>query len=499
MIAPAPRILSADPKELEKTCREAFDTIARLEKELDWLRRQVFGRKADAVPPPSLPGAVDLFAQEAAPAAPAPSKETITYERKKPGHGRKAFPAHLPRIEEIVEPKDEEKICACCGKAKTKIGEDVCEVLEQVPQKLFVRRIVRPRYACPSHAEEGVAQANAPQRFIPKGNVGEGLLAEVLLSKYVNHQPLSRQEKNFSRMGVSIPVTTMVGWMEAATERLAPIVERLRQKIIQGGIAYSDDTPLPVLKEGREQGAHRGYMWVYSDGRSAVVFDYTSGRGQEGPKAFLAGFTGYLHSDAYSVYGTLHKAGRVKPAFCWAHARRKFVEALRGGEERARRAVQWCDRLFLVDRYARHKKMSEAEVLGLRERVSGGMLSKLDAYLKGIETSVLPKSALGEAIGYLRRHWAGFRTFLGDGRLSLDNNFSERQIRQVVIGRKNYMFCGSEEGARRAAILYSLVCTCKILDVDPWKYLMKVFLVLAESPSTSPESLTPLSLKPHLG
>lgn len=497
MIASTSRILPADPKELEKACREAFDTIARLEKELAWFKRQAFGRKADAAPP--LPGAVDLFAQEAPPPAPAPRKETITYERKKPGHGRKAFPAHLPRVEEIVEPKDEEKVCACCGKVKTKIGEDVCEVLEHVPQKLFVRRIVRPRYACPAHAEEGVAQANAPQRFIPKGNVGEGLLAEVLLAKYVNHMPLSRQEKNFARMGVSIPVATMVGWMDWATERLAPIVAQLRQKIIQGGIAYSDDTPLPVLKEGKEQGAHRGYLWVYADGRGAVVFDYTSGRGQEGPTAFLADFEGYLHSDAYSVYGALHKAGRVKPAFCWAHARRKFVDALKGGDERARRSVQWCNRLFLVDRYARHKNMSEAEVLALRKRVSEGMLSKLDADLKEIEISVLPKSALGEAIGYLRRHWDGFRAFIGDGRLSLDNNFSERQIRQVVIGRKNYLFCGSEEGARRAAILYSLVCTCKILDVDPWKYLVKVFLVLAESPSTSPESLTPLTLKPHLG
>lgn len=321
----------------------------------------------------------------------------------------------------------------------------------------------------------------------------------MLLSKYVNHQPLSRQEKNFARLGVSISVTTMVGWMEAATERLAPIVERLRREIIQGGIAYSDDTALPVLKDDREKGTHRGYMWVYSDGRSAVAFDYTSGRGQEGPKAFLTGFEGYLHSDAYSVYGTLHAGGRVKPAFCWAHARRKLVDALRGGDERARRAVQWCDRLFLVDRYAHFHKMSEAEILALRRRVSEGMLSKLDSYLKGIETSVLPKSSLGEAIGYLRRHWAGFRTFLGDGRLSLSNNFSERQIRQVVIGRKNYMFCGSEEGARRAAILYSLVCTCKVLDLDPWKYLTKVFLTLADSPSTSIESLTPLSMKPHLG
>lgn len=491
--------LPKDPKDLEKTCREALDTIARLEKELAWYRRQVFGRKADATPPPPLPEVVDLFGNEARPAPSPPPKETITYERKKPGHGRNSFPAHLPRIEEVVEPDEKERLCACCGKEKAKIGEDICEVLEHVPQKLFVRRIIRPRYGCPNHGDEGVVQAKALPRFIEKGNVGEGLLAEVLLSKYVNHQPLSRQQKNFSRLGVSLSVSTMVGWVEGAVERLSPIVGRLRESIIQSPIAFSDDTPMPVLQKGKKGGIHRGYMWVYSEGRRAVVFDYTSGRGQEGPKAFLSGFRGYLHSDAYSVYETLHGEGVVKPAFCWAHVRRKFVDALRGRDERARRAVQWCDRLFLVERYAKSKNLGEAKVLGVRERLSSRMLEKLDAYLKGIEISVLPKSALGEAMGYLRRHQAGLRAFLFDGRLALDNNFSERQIRQVVIGRKNYLFCGSEEGARRAAVLYSLVCTCKILDVDPWKYLTKVFVVLAQSPLTSPESLTPLSLKPHLG
>jgi transposase len=291
----APATLPTDPQALAQLCLSAFETIARLEKELAWHKRQAFGRKADVVPPP--PFALDLFASEALPAitsvpaasmaAEAAAIETITYARRKPGHGRKAFSAHLPRVIEVVEPKDEERLCACCGAPKEKIGEDACEVLEHIPQKLFVRRIVRPRYACPRHAEEGVVQAAPPARFIPKGNVGEGLLAEVLLSKYVNHQPLSRQERNFRRLGVEISTSTMVSWMEAATAKLSPIVEAMRAGIVSGRIAYSDDTSLPVLREDKPGAAHRGYLWVYSDGKAAVVFDYTSGRDRAGPVAFL--------------------------------------------------------------------------------------------------------------------------------------------------------------------------------------------------------------------
>lgn len=232
----------------------------------------------------------DLFAdqdvQAGAAVIPAPT-ETITYQRIKKGHGRRAFPENLPRVVEVVEPSEQEKTCVGCGQAKVKIGEDVCEVLETVPQKLFVRRIVRPRYACSAHGEEGVVQAKPPARFIPKGNVGEGLLAQVLLEKYVNHQPLSRQETNFNRLGVSISVSTMVGWMEIATSKLVGIVESMRTDITKGEIAFSDDTPLPVLREDKKGATHRGAMWVYSDGKDTVVFEYTPGRGQAGPQEFL--------------------------------------------------------------------------------------------------------------------------------------------------------------------------------------------------------------------
>jgi transposase len=491
--------LPEDPAALRHHLHSAYQTIERLENESAWLKRQVFGRKADAVPAAPSPEAQDLFAADAPKAQPqAEETETITYARRKKGHGRRPFPESLPRVEEVVEPKEADKLCSHCGKPKSKIGEDVCEVLEHIPQKFFVRKITRPKYACPLHAEEGVCRAAPPARFIPKGNVGEGLLAEVLLSKYVNHMPLSRQEKNFRRMGVDIAVSTMVGWMAAATEKRSPIVAAMQNSILKGDIAFSDDTTLPVLREDKKGGCHRGYLWVYSDGGTAVVFEYTPGRGQEGPKAFLNGFQGFLHSDAYAVYDCLHEKAKITPAFCWSHARRKFVRALESGEERARRAVQLIGRLFLVDRYARVKAADAQATPVLRGRVSTGILAALKGYLKKIGPFVLPQSALGEAIAYVDKRWEGFSTFLTDGRLSLDNNFSERQIRQVVLGRRNHHFAGSEEGARRAAILYSLVCSCKILGLDPWKYPAHVLATLAETPDADPPSLTPAGLQNQL-
>ena len=480
----------------QKQLGSAYQAIERLENEMAWLKRQVFGRKADTVPAAPAPEIQDLFATDVLSTLPQVEEtEAITYARRKKGHGRRPFPESLPRVEEVVEPKEADKLCSFCGKPKAKIGEDVCEVLEHIPQKFFVRKITRPKYACLLHAEEGVCQAAPPARFIPKGNVGEGLLAEVLLSKYVNHMPLSRQEKNFRRMGVDIAVSTMVGWMAAVTEKLSPIVAAMQNGILRGDIAFSDDTTLPVLREDKKGGCHRGYLWVYSDGGTAVVFEYTPGRGQEGPKAFLNGFQGFLHSDAYAVYDCLHKKEKITPAFCGSHARRKFVRALESGEERARRAIELIGRLFLVDRYARAKAADAKVTLELRQRVSAGILASLKGYLKKIGPFVLPQNALGEAIGYVDKRWDGFSTFLTDGRLSLDNNFSERQIRQVVLGRRNYHFAGSEDGARRGAILYSLVCTCKILGLDPWKYLAHVFAILAETPGADPNSLTPAGLQ----
>ena len=202
-----------------------------------------------------------------------------------------------------------------------------------------------------------------------------------------------------------------------------------------------------------------------------------------------------MHTDAYAVYGTLHKAGKAKPVFCWAHARRRFVTALQAGDERARRPLQWISRLFLVDRYARENRLDVEVTYVLRNRVSMKIITGFEKSLKAMEIAVLPKSALGEAMGYFRKYREGFLTFLTHGGLSLDNNLSERQIRQVVIGRKNYLFCGSENGARRAAIMYSLVCTCKLIGIDPWKYLSRVFKTLAEVPETDPTTLTPVSLK----
>jgi transposase len=463
-------------------------TVSHLQDRLRWFEKQVFGQKADRIltPPPE---ALSLFGQSDIAAKPVePQKVVVTYERTKAkGHGRNAWPDSLPRVEEIEEPG--EILCAC-GRPKTKIGEDTTEILEQIPKQLFVRRIIRPKYACPLHPENGISQAKVKSRFIPKGNVGEALVTHIILQKYVNHMPLSRQEKDYKRLGVHLPVSSMLSWIEFGAKSLSKIVDAMRSSILKGDIAYSDDTPIPVLHEDKKEATHRGFMWMYSSGESEVVFDYRHGRGRDGPLSFLEGFHGYLHSDAYAGYGELHKTG-VVPVYCFAHARRKFVEALDAGDERARRVVVLIGRLFLVERYAKSKGMSCDAVKAVRSLVSREIMSRLERYFKRIELTVLPQSLLGRGMGYLRGHWKEFSNFLEDGRLSLDNNFSERQLRAVVIGRKNYMFCGSEEGAKRAAVFYSIAASCKLVGVDPWKYMAHVFNHLAQAPDTEPALLTP--------
>jgi transposase len=479
------------------------ETVTHLQERLRWFEKQIFGQKADRLPPTPHPSLISLFGDAEEPpveaqADTAPKTTTVTYERTAPkGHGRNSWPDDLPRVEEIQEPCDEEKICAC-GKNKMRVDEDKTELLEQIPQQLYVKVIVRPKYACPLHPENGVSQAKARPRFIPKGNVGEALVTHIIMQKYVNHMPLNRQEKDYKRLGVHIPVSTMLGWIEQGAKHLAPIVESMHKDIIAGDIAYSDDTCIPVLREDKKNAAHRGFMWLYSNGEDAVVFDYRSGRGSKGPSTFLKDFKGYLHSDIFAGYKELHRTG-VTPVYCWAHARRKFVAALgtptHNGDERARRAIQIIGRLFLVERYARHKHLSAFEVQVLRTRLSKEISNRLESYCKKIELKVLPKSLLGKAMAYLRRNRNEFLTYIDDGRLSIDNNFSERQIRQVVIGRKNYMFCGSEDGADRAAIFYSIAGTCQLLGIDPWKYLVHVFRIFAEVPDSLPATLTPKALR----
>lgn len=471
----------------------------RLKERIAWFEKQFFGSKKERLPSPPSAESINLFeslnAEMAAlqnSATPSlPVTHVPAHTRTQKGHGRSPWPKHLERVETIVDPSAHDLVCTCCGADKIVMGFDVTEVLEKRPDPYFVNRIIRKKYACSKHPELGVAQAPVPARFIPKGNTGNTVIVEVIACKYIYHLPLVRQEKIFKRLDIPISPSTMVGWIEEFASRAMPIVDELQKRIRRGGVAYSDDTSIPVMMDSKPGVAHRGAMWLYSNGSDAVVFDYSQGREKAVPMNWLNGFRGYLHTDGYAAYISVHHLGGVEPVYCYAHARRKFLAALESGDELARRSLTLIGRLFLVDRFAREKKLSLAEFKAARERVSRRLLEKLTTHWIKIGPQVLPQSLLGKALAYVQKRIGGFKTFLKSPRLRLDNNLSERELRRVVVGRKSYMFCGSEEGARRAAVIYSLVGTCELIGLNPNQYFLEVMQRLSMNRECSASSLMP--------
>lgn len=469
------------------------ERIQHLENRIAWFEKQVFGPRSERLHMP-LPEHLSLFPAP----APQPKAAPATPPAQDPGAPkanatprRRPWPTHLPRVSETLLPPEGALVCACCGTRKEKIGEDVTESLERAKVQHFVRSVHRPRFACRRCPEEGVAQHPSEGRFIEKGNIGDSVVAQVALDKYLNHLPLNRQAKDYARMGIDLKVATMVGWLDTLAQRFEPVMEAMRKRIRRGAIAFSDDTSLPVLSEDREGAAKRGVMWLYSNGRDAVVFDYSESRGHELPKRALASFRGYLHSDAYASYNALHREGKVQPVYCWAHARRKFLRAYESGDMTAKRSLDLIGRLFRVERYAKQRALPALERTQIRQRVSKGIVAALEKSWRKVGPYASPESLMGKAIAYVASRQEGFLMFLKSGRLSLDNNLSERNLRRVVIGRKNYMFCGSEDGARRAATLYSLVGTCELIGLDPFKYLLHAMSVMTSQPDFRPRDLLP--------
>jgi transposase len=475
-----------------------LDENQRLKERIAWFEKHVFGQKADRLPIRPLPESISLFANtiESAPVATTPPAKTIAaHSRAAAGHGRKPLPKHLERVEEVLAPVEAELSCTVCGCEKIKIGEDVIEILERRPDPFFVRRVIRPKFACKNHPEMGVTQAKPASRLVEKGNVGDSVVQHVILDKYLYHQPLTRQERKFKGLGIPIKPSTMHGWIDEFCLRAEAVVKCVRNRILDGCIAFSDDTSIPVLMKNKPGAAHRGAMWLYSNGRDAVVFEYSHGKSQKVPVDWLQGFEGYLHSDGYASYLAVHATGKVKPVYCFAHARRKFLDAFKAGDKMAARSLSLFRRLFLVDRYAKVNQIGMMEFKTIRNRVTSKILDTMFSHWIKTGLEVLPQSLLGKAIAYVLKRREGFRAVLKSPRLQLDNNLSERELRRVVVGRKNYMFCGSEEGAKRAAIIYSLIGTCELISLDPLVYFRWLMESLTRTPNIDPAALMPHRLQ----
>ncbi len=464
--------------------------IARLNGQLEWLKRQAFGQKSEKIIPTE--NAIDAFAGEPSNPAPPVTRDVAAHTRNVKGHGRNELPENLPVEIVVVDVPDALKACPECGGEMCECGEETSRRLCRRTE-FYIRETKRIKCACRLHPEAGVVIADAPASYVPKGIADERVIARTITDKYLDHLPLERQERRFCRDGILISKSTMVGWHERVAGDLGLVVGLMKERMLGQDILYSDDTKIPVV--GDEKGkTKRGFFWTWSDGKRGAVFDYSGTRGQSAPDNFLGSWKGFLHSDAYCGYESSHARG-VTPVFCWAHARRKFFDAFKAGNKLAQRPLSLIGRIFAVDRVvARSGSLSLVEKHALRNRISVRCEQALWRWCSGNETKILPASKLGEALKYYRNQRHGLLTFLRDPRLCLDNNLSERNLRSVVIGRKNWLFAGSDEGAKRAAIFYSVIATCRLQGIDAEEYLVKFMQRKAEDPDCSLDDLLPGTL-----
>jgi transposase len=483
---PTARALIASLQEqLTKSQRE----VAALRHELDILCQRLFGKKSERVDPRQLKLALEQLANERG--AIGEPVEMDSGETPVRGHtrrrptGRRPLPPHLPRTRVEIDIADADKQCAC-GQMRTRIGEDISEKLEYEPASFRVIETVRPKYACPQ-CHEGVVEAPAPPQAVEKSLAGAGLLAHVVVSKYVDHLPLHRLEGIFARERIDLPRSTLCGWVADVASALGPIGEQLHRELVAVNYLQTDDTTITVLDERGH--SFKGRVWTYLDPLTRqVVFDATTTHERDGPAAFLAEFRGKLQADAYSGYDHLYQSGRVIEIGCWAHARRRFVDAFMT-DTSAALMIALIQQLYEVEHDAADRDPDARRAL--RQERSVPLLAKIDTERQMLARLVLPKSPLGDAVRYLTNQWAALQRFVDDGRVSIDNNRAENQLRLVAVGRKNWLFAGSFEGARRAALLYSLVQSCKLVDVPPFAYLKDVLLRVVTHPQHRIDQLTP--------
>jgi transposase len=485
-----------------------------LHEQVEHLKRMIFGRRSEKLGDPNQGGLFGGLPSESPAAEDGASDESSDSDsseeeqsdrrgrRKRRSGGRQKLPAHLLRHVHEIHPPEAERTCACCNKAKTIFGKDVTEELEVIPARYFVNQYVRFKYACACDCvccQGGVSIGPLPSRPIDKGIPGPGFLAQLIVSKYADALPLYRQQQILRRFGLEISRTTMCDWISHVSERLSPIVEAMKVCVKGSRRVHTDDTPITVLdrpcKEG-DKDARCGYMWVYIGEFDDVVFDYTNQRNRDGPAFFLKGYRGYLQADAFSGYDGLYTDGLIIEVGCWAHARRKFFDALKSHPTEARHMLKLIARLYAVERRAKALGIDDERLLAWRQRHSAHRLQKIREELDRLSVrTLLPKSLLAKAINYALNNWKALTRYTEAAYLAIDNNHSERQIKLLVIGRKNWLFCGSEQGAKNAAVLYSLMGSCKLAGVDPAAYLRDVLLRIHNHPADRIGELSPRQWK----
>jgi transposase len=488
--------LPDDVPTLQAMVRQLLSEVARLRQENAALQGKVdaalkhrFGRRSERRRPQPTPQGDK----------PAP---------KRTPHGRAPLPEHLQRRDVIFDLTEAEKLCPCCGKPRLCIGEQTTEQLDMEPARFFVRRTIKKTYACRGCNPEQVPpeqrlQTAGPAQVGPiaKGLCGPGLLAHVITAKFADHTPLHRLAGQLARSGVQIACSTLGGWLAGAADLLQPLYDLMHQRLLRSRVLHGDDTGVKLRVEGADR-TSKAHLWacIGDADYPYVVFDFTADYTKEGPQEFLKGYQGYLQADALAQYEGLYGPDKVLHVCCWAHARRKFTAAADAGDQRAQQALEWIGKLYTIERHLpplllpsddaaeqQQRRQREEQRRQMRQQQATPVLQELKKWLDEQRPRALPKTPLGQAIGYALNNWEALQRYLEQGYLAIDNNLSERTLRQIALGRSNWGVIGSEAGGQTAAVLYTIVATCKHLGIDPFVYLSEALpglFALGEAPTT---------------
>jgi transposase len=485
-----------NPEELLEAAQGLESKVSQMQFQIDQMQRLLFGAKRERFVKDPDKDQMTLPFEVPEETEPEKQQETINYTRtkvKRENHpGRLPLPDHLPVEEIILEPKEDTTGMKC-------IGREITDQLELVPAKLYIKRYIRPRYITPQDDEslnhKGII-AELPVFPIEKGIAGPGLLAQVMIDKFVDHLPIYRQIERFKRERVKISSSTINGWQESVCNLLEPLYDTLKRRVLAQGYIQVDETPIQVLDKNKKGKTHRGYHWVYySPLEKTVFFDYQHGRSRAGPSKLLKNFSGYLQSDGYAVYDIIAKRESITHLNCIAHARREFEKALAYDKPKAEYAMEMFQKLYAIEREAREDNLSSQQRYELRLDQALPLLNELGKWIVETYKSALPKSPIGKATAYCIPRWDKLTNYLLDGSLEIDNNLAENSIRPITLGRKNYLFAGSARGAERAAMFYSFFGTCKKNDVNPFEWLRKVLEVIPEHKANKLHELLPQNLE----
>jgi transposase len=480
------KILSESAAQIQRLKDESTIEIQRLQHELEQLKKLIFGSKRERFVAEVNANQLSLFSnEEIAPPDPVVETHHIEYDRKTPKKhpGRTALPDHLPVEEVVIEPEEDTT-------GMKRIGEEITETLDYAPASLIRRRTIRPKYAKPNG--EGVVIGKLPSRSIPKCIAEAGLLAYIQVAKFIDHLPFYRLRQLFKReYQWDVSDSTINEWFVAVCTLLHPLYEALQRKVLFGDYLQVDESPIKVLDQDKPGSTHQGYQWVYySPELKLVFFNYRKGRGQHGPKEILEAYQGILQTDGWQVYDKFAEVPGITLVGCLAHARRKFYEARASHMTKSDQALALIQQIYAADSV--RKELPSEDRKKYRQEIMRPLFNTLRSWVDAeLQSAIEPKSPLGKALSYANQQWPKLIQILGHENTELDNNLIENKIRPLALGRKNYLFAGSHDAAKRIAMMYSFFGSCKAQDINPYEWLKSTLERIPETKLSELETLLP--------